>query len=133
MSQEEQTSYDEIDRLLEMKEEELRELGAMRVRALEKTNEELKDQIDRLSDLLMAKDEELEDLKQHLLHKTNNREDYESRFYRLNELLQSKDIEISELKTNINTYHADLWKKIKKVQELEQNIVSLFQIIYLTI
>ena len=37
MSQESHANYDEIDRLLEQKEEELRELGAMRVRALEKT------------------------------------------------------------------------------------------------
>jgi chromosome segregation ATPase len=125
MSRKEDSNYSDIDYLLEQKEEELRELGAMRVRALEKANEELKEQVDQYSALLHSTEEENDRLKSHLSHLGFHREEFESRIYKLNEILQNKDIEISELKTSINTYYTDLTKEKKRSHECKQEIVSL--------
>lgn len=125
MSRKEDSNYSDIDYLLEQKEEELRELGAMRVRALEKANEELKEQVDQYSALLHSTEEENDRLKNHLSHLGFHREEFESRIYKLNEILQNKDIEISELKTSINTYYTDLTKEKKRSHECKQEIVSL--------
>lgn len=125
MSRKEDSNYSDIDYLLEQKEEELRELGAMRVRALEKANEELKEQVDQYSALLHSTEEENDRLKNHLSHLGFHREEFESRIYKLNEILQNKDIEISELKTSINTYYTDLTKEKKRSHEFKQEIVSL--------
>lgn len=111
MSCEETSNYDDIDYLLEQKEDELRELGAMRVRALERTNEELKEQIEQYSDLIRAKEDENERLREYYHTYLQEREEYDNRLFKLNEAVQTKDIEISELKTTVNTYYNDLMKE----------------------
>jgi len=124
MSVEEQSNYSDIDYLLEKKEEELRELGAMRLRAIERANEELKEQVDQYSAILKSKDEEIDRISHQYMHSSFHKNDYDRKIQKLTERLQEKDIDISELKTSVNTYYNDLMKEKKKTQDYKQEVVS---------
>lgn len=102
------SDYDDIDFLLEKKEEELRELGAMRVRSLEKVNQELSSQVSMYTEMFKQKETELDEMKQHYFQIGKTQNDYENAIYKLKEVITQKDIEISELKTTVNTYYNDL-------------------------
>jgi chromosome segregation ATPase len=121
-----QSNYSDIDYLLEKKEEELRELGAMRVRALERINDELREEVEKYALMIKEKEDENDQLKEQFMHSSFHREEYEKRIAKLNERLQNKDIEVSELKTSMNTYYNDLMKEKKKNQECRQELVNIF-------
>ena len=112
---EENSNYSDIDYLLHQKQEELNELGAMRVRALERTNEELKEQVDKFSNLLRIKEEENDAIKQQLIQSSYNKEEYENKINQMSNTLQEKEV----------VFYNEIMNERKKTYEVKQELVNL--------
>jgi hypothetical protein len=115
MSEGEGSNYSDIDYLLQQKQIELNELGAMRLKALERTNEELKEQIDKFSSLLQIKEDENEQLHQQFMHSSYQKEDYENRIERLTQAIEDKEA----------SFYNELMVERKKSHDYKQETVII--------
>ncbi|CAI2382572.1 unnamed protein product [Moneuplotes crassus] len=115
MSENDESHYSDLDYLLKQKEEELKGLGAMRARALERTNEELKEQIEKFSNLLKIKEDENEKLRQQFSHINFKREEYENKINSLMNTLQEKEA----------VFYNDIMRERKESYNYKQEIAKL--------